>query len=302
MIRRFLLLSLTILFICTGRSFAQSDFVDGVQLTTIKAPWSMRIMGNDLDLTNAQAKPDEASAYFMMASESTKLNVSVFIEPVDKCKTAEECREHILNVGNPRWGKFEQLANGKLKDFSYFEFYRPEVEGVPVKMLDMYAQYVSDGYWVDVHISKVLYTKADRALFEKVINSIVFIPKKATPAVSDFDTQLAKGQSAASAWLSLWDKNKCKESYASLAPLTKENIGETEWFGYCLRTIQDLGANKSRQPIAAAFARALPATTDRPLAVLAYHSTFENQPSVVEITALMLQKDGSWSVTNYLTP
>ncbi|MBL8181128.1 MAG: DUF4019 domain-containing protein [Blastocatellia bacterium] len=301
-VKHFLPLSLAVFFMCSTIGFAQVEFVDGVQLTTTKAPWSIQIRGNDLDITGVQAKPDEASAYFMMASGTSKLNVSVFIEPVDKCKTTEECRDYVLKVGNPSWGKFEQLAKGKLKDFSYFEFYRPEVKGMPVKMLDMYAQYVSDGYWVDVHISKTLYTKVDRALFEKVINSIVFIPKKATPDISDFETQLVKGQSAASAWLSLWDKSKCKESFAALAPLTKENIDEVLWIDYCKRAIQDFGANRTRKPIAAAFARALPAKTDRPLAILAYHSSFENQPSVVEITALMLQKDGSWWVTNYLTP
>ena len=36
-------------------------------------------------------------------------------------------------------------------------------------MLDMYAEYVDQGYWVDVHISKVSYQKDDHALFEKVI-------------------------------------------------------------------------------------------------------------------------------------
>jgi len=131
---------------------AQTGFVDGVDVTTEKAPWSLRILGNDLDITGVQAKPDQASAYFMMVSESTKLNVSVFIEPVDKCKTSEECRDRVLGLGNPAWGKYEQLAKGKLKDFSYFEFYRPEAEGKPLKVLDMYAEYVSQGYWVDLHI------------------------------------------------------------------------------------------------------------------------------------------------------
>ena len=65
--------------------------------------------------------------------------------------------------------------------------------------------------------------------------------------------------------------------------------------------MQDLGGNKLRKLIAAAFARSFPAKTDRPLAILAYHSTFENQPSIVEFTALMLAKDRSWSVTNYVT-
>ena len=275
------------------------DFVDGVDLTTTNAPWTMRILGSDLDITNVKAKPDEASAYFMMSSASSKLNVSVFIEPVNKCKSSEECRDHVLAAGNPAWGKFEQLAKGAIKDFHYFEFYRPEAMGQPVKMQDMYAQHVLNGYWVDVHISKVLYTKADRALFEKLINSISFIPKTGTPAAA-FDAQIARGRSAASAWLSLWDQRKYKETYAALSSLSREGITETQWSGYGLRIMQDLLANKSRKPIAAAFSRTVPEKTERPLAVLAYHSSFEGNPSIVEIVALMYEKNGTWSVTNYI--
>src|SRR5258708_35353730 len=174
---RTILLSTVLIALCICLGVAQTGFVDGVQLTTIKAPWTMRILGRDIDIANVKAKPDEQSAYFMMESESTKLNVSVFIEPVDKCKSGEECRDYVLNFGNPAWGKFQDLAKSKIKDFSYFEFYRPEVRGQPMKMLDMYAEYVSQGYWVDVHISKVLYRPEDHAFFEHVVNSISFFPK-----------------------------------------------------------------------------------------------------------------------------
>ena len=283
----------------SGFVHAQDAFIDGVDLTTIKAPWTLRILGNDLDITQVQAKPDQASAYFMMASASSSINVSVFIEPVDKCKTGEGCRDHVLGLGNPAWGKYEQLAKGKLKDFSYFEFYRPEVQGKQLKMLDMYAEYVSEGYWVDVHISKALYSKQDHALFEKVINSISFVTKAGAPT-TDFDKQVAKAQIAASGWLSLWDTNKCRESYAALAPISRTGITEMQWLGYCIRMVQDVGANKSRKLIAAAFARALPDKTKRPLAVLAYHSSFEGTPSGVKLVALLLEKDASWSITNYL--
>lgn len=205
--------------------FSQSTFVDGVDLTTIKAPWTMRILGNDLDITQVKIKPDEQSAYFLMTSESSKLNVSVFIEPAVKCKTSEECRDFVLNSGNPSWGKFQDLAKSKIKDFHYFEFYRPEAMGKPLKMLDMYAQYVDQGYWVDVHISKVLYTKADHALFEKVINSINFIPKSGTQTVA-FDTVKTDGDKSSGVWLGFWDKMKCRESYVSLSALSKEDNSE----------------------------------------------------------------------------
>jgi len=278
---------------------AQSGSVDGVDLTTIKAPWTLRIIGNDLDITNVQAKPDEQSAYFMMTSDSTQLNVSVFIEPVDKCKSGEACRDHVLGLGNPSWGKFQDLAKSKIKDFSYFEFYRQEVGGQPVKMLDMYAEYVGQDYWVDLHISKVLYKKEDHALFEKLINSISFVPKGGS-ASSDFDTQILNGQKVSNDWFSLWDNMKCRESYTGLSPLTKTDNTEKDWVEYCTKVNGSLGRNKSRKLIAAAFTRSLPPKTDRPLAILAYHSNFPNRRSVAEIVGLIFDKDGKWTITNYL--
>jgi hypothetical protein len=294
-------ITLTFLFLLAAACAGQDNFVDGVDLTTIKAPWTLRIAGNDLDITGVKAKPDQASAYFMMASESTKLNVSVFIEPVDKCKSSEECRDHSLNLGNPAWGKYEQLAKGKLKDFSYFEFYRPVAQGQPLKMQDMYAEYVSQGYWVDVHISKVLYTKQDHLLFEKLINSINFIPRTGS-APTAFDVQLGKGQASVNSWLALWANSKCKESFSALSSLSRDGISEQDWSNYCARLNKGLGANKSRNLIAAAFSRSLPDKTDRPLAILAYNSSFENVPSAVELISLMLEKEGNWSITNYLLP
>lgn len=294
-----IIIGFTLMVLSASICAAQDGFLDGVDLTTIKAPWTLRILGNDLDVTNVQAKPNEQSAYFMMTSESTQLNVSVFIEPVDKCKSGEECRDHVLGLGNPAWGKFEQLSKGKLKDFSYFEFYRPKVQGEPMKMLDMYAEYVSQGYWVDVHISKVLYKKEDHALFEKVINSISFVPRSG-PASSAFDSQVGKGQAAAGKWLALWDNMKCRESYAALTSVTRVENSEKYWVDYCTKVNGYLGANKSRKLVAAAFTHSLAPKTERPVAIVTYHSSFAGRASMVEIIGLLLEKDGSWSVTNYL--
>lgn len=259
----------------------------------------MRILGNDLDIADVQAKPDEQSAYFMMNSRSSELNVSVFIEPVDKCKTSEQCRDYVLNLGNPAWGKFQDLAKSKIRDFHYFEFYRPVAMGKPLKMFDMYAQYVDQGYWVDVHISKALYTKADHALFEKVINLISFMPKNSSQS-ADFDIQKANGDKGALAWLSLWEKMKCRESYLSLSTITRAEIGESLWVEYCEKVTKVHGANSSRKSIATAFTRSLPPKIDRPVAILAYHSNFAGRAAVVELVALQLEKDGSWVVTNYI--
>ena len=167
-------------------------------------------------------------------------------------------------------------------------------------MFDMYAEFVSQDYWVDVHISKVLYKKEDHALFEKVINSIAFVPKTSSSPASAFGTQLSKGQAATTAWLSLWNGQKCRESYIKLSPITHSENSETSWIDYCSKVNKFLGANKSRNLVAAAFTKSLPSKTERPVAIVAYHSGFAGRESMIEIIALIQEKDGSWTVTNYL--
>lgn len=297
--RQFLLI-VVLLCVCKGICGAQEAFVDGVYLTAVKAPWTIRIPENDLDITNAEAKPDEQSAYFMMASRSSQLNVSVFIEPIDKCKSSENCRDYVLGLGNPAWGKFQDLSKGRIKDFSYFEFFRPDVQNQPMKMLDMYAEYVGQGYWVDLHISKASYKKEDHALLEKVVNSIRFVPKSDRP-ITVFDAQLAKGEKSTATWFELWGGMKCRESYNSLSSVSRQNVTEKAWVDWCTTANTSLGKNNSRKLIAAAFTRSLLPKADRPLGILVYQSSFANRTPVVELTGLILERDGAWSMTNYLT-
>ena len=83
----------------------------------------------------------------------------------------------VLKAGNPAWGEYQDLLTSEIGDVSFFEFFRPEVQEMPVKMLDMYAEFVRDGYWIDLHISKVLYREQHHILFENLIRSAAFEPK-----------------------------------------------------------------------------------------------------------------------------
>lgn len=126
--------------------------------------------GSHLEIREQEVKRDNQSGYFLLYNEKDNLTVSLFIEPAVKCKTSDECRDLVLKTGNPKWGKIEDVVKSKIGDFSYFEFFRPTVQNQPLQMLDMYAEYVADGYWVDLHISKVLYKKEDHLLFENLVN------------------------------------------------------------------------------------------------------------------------------------
>ena len=131
-----------------------------------------------------QLAPDGSAGYFHLQKDL--VNVSFWIEPVDKCKSSKECRDMVLKVGNPAWGEYQDLLSSEIGGISYFEFFRPTVMGRKVDMLDMYAQFVKDGIWIDLHISKLLYKKNDHAIFEELVKSAEFVSKKsAKPLASN---------------------------------------------------------------------------------------------------------------------
>jgi len=272
---------------------------DQIRMTTPNAPWTIVIDGKKLEIRDVQTKPDEKSAYFLLYDGAGDITVSFFIEPADKCRSSEECRDYVLNLGNPAWGKFQDLAKGKIADFSYFEFFRPEVLGQPLRMFDVYAQYVANGYWVDLHISKPQYKKEDRVTFENLIKVVNFVSKTATPT-DGVDQLLGKIEKTTANWLQLWDAAKCRESYVALSSMSRAAVGETDWVPYCETTHKALGKPKSRKLILISFIKSLRGKgADHSGAKLGYQSVFE-KGNVLEVVPLTLEKNGNWTVSSYL--
>lgn len=145
-----------------------------IVLTTLKAPWMMTIAGEGFKVSQQKLSPDGTRGYFMMSNETNNLNASVFIEPVDKCKTSKECRDMVLNAGNPGWINPINKVSSEIGNISYFGFLMPSFQGHEIKQQHMYAQFVENGYWVDLHISKVLYKKEEHVLFEDLVKSVKF--------------------------------------------------------------------------------------------------------------------------------
>jgi len=146
-----------------------------IAFTTASCPWELLLNGKHF--TVEDQKPSNGGRYFLMRNDVDHITASLWIEPVDQCRTSKECRDMVLRLGNSAWGKYQDLVKAQIGDTSYFEFYRPSVLNQPLKMLDMYAEFVHQGYWVDLHLSKVLYTKADHVLFEKLVKSATFVSK-----------------------------------------------------------------------------------------------------------------------------
>lgn len=142
------------------------------------APWNMTLPAGDFVLAEKQEKPDGSGAYFYLSSEQSGLYVSFYIEPVSQCKDSKACRDMVRKQGNPAWEQPQNFISSQIGEVSYFEFLVPSFRGMPVKQLNMYAEFVVDGFWVDLHISKILYEPRNHVLFEALVKAIKFEPKE----------------------------------------------------------------------------------------------------------------------------
>lgn len=150
---------------------------DRIGFTVPAAPWTLTLPKGDLAVERRQVKPDGQAGYFSLEDEKNKLTISFFIEPVKDCKDSKACRDMVWKLGNPLWENPQKVVQSEIGEVSYFEFFMPSFRGVPVKQENMYAEFVKDGFWVDLHISKVLYKPEEHEMFERVIKSIKFEPK-----------------------------------------------------------------------------------------------------------------------------
>jgi hypothetical protein len=146
--------------------------------TVPAAPWTLTLPAGDFKVAQREVKPDGMSGYFYLTGEKSQLNVSFFIEPVSECKDSKACRDMVWRAGNPMWENPQNVVSSQIGDVSYLEFLMPSFRRQPLQQQNMYAEFVVDGFWVDFHISKVLYKPEEHELFEQLVKAIKFEPKE----------------------------------------------------------------------------------------------------------------------------
>ena len=149
-----------------------------LEFTLAEAPWTLTITADDFRLVEKQMRSDGLGAYFHLEDEKQNVELSMFIEPVKDCKDSKSCRDLIWKLGNPEWVNPQNVEQSQIADVSVLELMIPSYQGMDIRQQNVYAEFVVDGFWVDMHLSKVLYKPEQHALFERIIKSVRFEPKK----------------------------------------------------------------------------------------------------------------------------
>jgi hypothetical protein len=163
--------------LCQAGGICRTPDERKLSFTVPAAPWTLTLPAGDFVTSQKQIKPDGRYGYFHIVDDAKQLNVSMFIEPVGNCKDSKSCRDMVWKMGNPAWVNPQNIVLTEIGEISIFEFLIPTFRDLPIQQQNLYAQFVVEGFWVDVHISKVLYKPQEHDLFVRLIKSIKFEPK-----------------------------------------------------------------------------------------------------------------------------
>ena len=167
-----------LLMICPAATAGGAADEKRMSFTVPAAPWTMTMPADDFKFAQKQIKPDGRNGYFYVVDEKKGLYVSLFIEPAIKCTDSKSCRDMVWKMGNSAWVNPQNVVLSEIGEVSIFELLVPSFEGQPIRQQNMYAEFVVDGFWVDLHISKILYQPAEHEMFERIVKSVKFEPKK----------------------------------------------------------------------------------------------------------------------------
>lgn len=150
--------------------------------TTVYAQESYKIPSEDwvleIDLEDFKVLQkgfsSDSTAFQLMAEgkNGSQFTLSIFIEKAVEQGDKEKCRDYYWTKAAKSPLEKEHLKKYETKDLAIVEHDTKKYNGQKIDYHSMNAYLSHQGYWVDVHISKIAYSKKDKALFDKICASI----------------------------------------------------------------------------------------------------------------------------------
>jgi hypothetical protein len=154
-------------------AFANLSQENGVFTITSKTvKWGIQFPEGDFQLKMERHSPDGLNHYYHFLSKEMDFEASFSLETAERCFCSKECRDIYLQTPNPGIVNPQKINKFDLNEFAVVEFLIPEFKGRKVNQMNFSAHYVKDGYWVDMHLSKLNYQPGQRGLFESFAKSV----------------------------------------------------------------------------------------------------------------------------------
>lgn len=160
------LLLLLLLLNPTANVFSQNTF------KMPKENWSLEINLDDFEIKKEEFSPNNTMFQLSAIDSKNQINLSIFIEKTELKGDKEECREFYWNKAKNSPLAKENLKKYEMENLAIIEHDTKEYNGQIVNFHSLNAYLAKNGYWIDIHISKVGFTKKDEKIFKILTESI----------------------------------------------------------------------------------------------------------------------------------
>jgi hypothetical protein len=151
---------------------------DSMLITLDSLNWFLSFKDDGFSLVQQKIESDKSIGYFMFSHKSnvpldTTLNVSFFIEPINNCYNAKCCRDNAWNLLLPTLKGQTDVSFSQIGEAATYEYMLPEM----FLHKSMNAHFYKDGYWIDMHISRLFFNDEAQQSFIDLVKSVKFILK-----------------------------------------------------------------------------------------------------------------------------
>ena len=154
---------------------AMSGWAEGLSLSLPDLDWALKINSPGFNIDSGGMRPDGLATQAMATNKSTGLVMSVFIEPAVMEGDSRAVRDYQFKGLKESPFMDDDVVFTEDGDVALLEYFISEYQGVELNQRHVNAYYVKDGFWIDIHLSKVKYTDADKKLFDDVLASVEFV-------------------------------------------------------------------------------------------------------------------------------
>jgi hypothetical protein len=154
---------------------ARAQVTDDIRVAAPHGKWELRFPRQGWNLLERKTRADGNAAYVHFAESQANLNVSFFIEPATRCRTATACREMFWADPGPGYQGAQGLERLEINGFAIMKCTVPmTVGGLRLDQLNYSAHTVRESYWVDLHLSKIPAEGRDAEGFSRFVESVQF--------------------------------------------------------------------------------------------------------------------------------
>jgi hypothetical protein len=145
-----------------------------IAFTVSGIPWAMRIKAPGFALDQRGVESGGQGAYFMASNRATGVILSAWMENRGKSGTAKEARDYFWEGTKKAPFKMDDIKMSESGQMPTVEYLIREYREMVVNQKNLWAYFIRDQYWVNLHLSKVNFQPGEETLFKPILESVSF--------------------------------------------------------------------------------------------------------------------------------